>query len=260
VGRSAATTEDPRDLYDALAPIYDAWQAGSGMTPFALVAEAKLRPRLERAAAAGGPFAFLDAGCGTGTLLHELRDAHPDWRLAGLDASRGMLAVAAAKPGAGSIGFARASLADPLPFAHPFDAAGAFYDTLNHLPDEQALARALAALAGAVRPGGLVVFDLTNRLGFERWWRGCNDFRAAQWRLTINARFDPTTGVGTADIRVERGPRPLRFKLTERLFTEAQVSQALTAAGLETERTEPWSPFDIDVPGKTWWVARRLAT
>ena len=63
-----------------------------------------------------------------------------------------MLAAAAAKPGAGTIDWARASLAAPLPFAHPFDAAGAFYDTLNHLPDEQALARALAAPRASSAP------------------------------------------------------------------------------------------------------------
>ena len=259
MGRSAATTEEPRDLYDALAPIYDAWQASSGMTPFALVAEAKLRPLLERQAK-GGPLSFLDAGCGTGTLLQALRAAHPDWRLAGVDASREMLAAAARKPGADTIHWARAPLEQAPPFGRPFDAAGAFYDTFNHLPDERALARALAALAGAVRPGGLIVFDLTNQLGFERWWRGRSEFRAARWRLTIDARFDRGTGVGTADVRVKRGGRPLRFSLTERLFEEAQARAALAAAGLEVGRAEPWSPFEMDAPGKTWWTARRQTT
>jgi SAM-dependent methyltransferase len=251
------------DLYDALAPIYDAWQAANDMRPFALVTHAKVGPLLEREAK-GGALSFLDVGCGTGTLLDALAAAHPDWRLAGADGSRGMLAVAreklagaGAKAGGRAVALVRAALDGPLPFARPFDAAGVFYDTLNHLPDAAALARALAAVARAVRPGGLVVFDLTNRLGFDRWWRGTSTFRASRWRLTIEPRFDRSTDVGTADVRIEREGAARRFRLYERFIEEGDVRRALAAAGLTAERAEPWSPFEIDVPGKTWWTARR---
>src|SRR5262249_11976281 len=89
VVRADTTTE----LEDALAPISDAWQAANEMRPFALVTHAKLTPFLAREAGAG-PFAFVDLGCGSGTLLHALRAGYPGWRLVGVDASRGMLAVA----------------------------------------------------------------------------------------------------------------------------------------------------------------------
>ena len=143
MARSDTTT----DLYDALAPIYDAWQAANDMRPFALVTHAKLAPLLA-SEAGGAPFSFVDLGCGTGTLLHALRADNPGWRLAGADASRGMLAAARAKPAAASIAWARGGLGAPLPFRPSFDAAGCFYDTLNHLPDETALAAALAAREG----------------------------------------------------------------------------------------------------------------
>jgi SAM-dependent methyltransferase len=252
VDRSDTTT----DLYDALAPIYDAWQAANEMRPFALVTHAKLEPALARAAA-GGPFAFADLGCGTGTLLHALRAEHPGWRLAGADASRGMLVEADAKPASETIVWARAGLGAPLPFRPLFDAAGCFYDTLNHLPDEAAVAAALATVARVVRPGGLVVFDVTNRLGFERWWRGTSRFRAAGWRLTIEPEFDPARARGTATVGIEREGRARSFTLVERLIGDAEIERALAAAGLTVERREPWSPFEIDVPGKTWWVARK---
>jgi SAM-dependent methyltransferase len=258
VDRSATTTEstESTDLYDALAPIYDAWQAANEMRPFALVAHAKLLPQLERQARAD-PFAFLDLGCGTGTLLHALRAQHPGWRLAGADASRGMLAAAEAKPGSETITWARAALGAPLPFRPQFDAVGAFYDTLNHLPDEAALAAAVAAAARVLRPGGVLFFDVTNQLGFERWWRGTSRFRAAGWRLTIEAEFDPARHRGTATVGIDRQGRAESFALVERLVPEAEIEGALAAAGLVVDRREPWSPFEIDVPGKTWWVARR---
>jgi SAM-dependent methyltransferase len=251
------------DLYAALAPIYDAWQSSDGMQPFALVAAAKLAPLLEREARARGPagagFSFLDLGCGTGTLLGALRRRQPTWRLTGLDLSAAMLAVAARKPTAGTIGLARVPLEGPLPFLRTFDAAGAFYDTFNHLPDLAALARTFAALAATLRPGGLLVFDLTNRRGFERWWRGRNDFQGPGWRLSIEARFDGRLDLGQAEVSLSqegRGGPTQSIRLQERHLPESEVAEALATAGFTLERTEGWAPFTHDIEGKTWWIAR----
>jgi SAM-dependent methyltransferase len=241
------------DLYDALAPIYDGWQASAETTPFALVTEAKLSPQLERVARGDG-FSFLDLGCGTGMLLAALRAAHPDWRLAGIDASPGMLAVASRRPGAGTIAWLRAALDRPLPLARRFDAAGAFYDTLNHLPDLRTLTDAFTGVARVLQPGGLFAFDVTNRLGFERWWHGTRRFTAAHWRITIDAAF--IGEVGWAEVEIEReGRRPRHFQLREQLYDDDQILSALRAAGLTPEDRQLWSPFELDVPGKTWWVA-----
>ncbi len=244
-------------LYDALAPIYDEWQASNGMRPFALLALAEVLPDLERAAG-GGPLAFTDLGCGTGTLLDALAAIHPSWRLCGVDASRGMLSEARRKPHAAGVGWIHARIADPLPFAGPpFDAVGCFYDTLNHLPDFSALTRALAAAAALVRPGGLVIFDVTNRLGFERWWRGRMDFRTRRWHLTIDAEFDAAASLATTAVRLESSGQDRRFSMVQRLWDEPDLRRALAAAGLAVERAGPWSPFEGEGPGKTWWVTRR---
>src|SRR5688572_8108491 len=96
----------PRRFYDALAPIYDDWQATSGMVSFAAVAADKLidvlaheAQRLKQAGASARA-AFLDLGCGTGTMLLDVREALPSWRLAGADTSAGMLQMARRKRGA----------------------------------------------------------------------------------------------------------------------------------------------------------------
>jgi SAM-dependent methyltransferase len=254
------------DLYDALAPIYDDWQASDGMTPFALVTRAKLAPLLARevrvsgagsAARTGRPFSFLELGCGTGTLLLALGAAESGWRLAGADASAAMLAVAARKPRARTLTLARAALDRALPFAAGFDAAGVFYDTLNHLPDPSALARAFVALSSVVRPGGLLVFDVTNRQGFERWWRGRNEFRGPRWHISVEARFDPEADLGRADVTVARNGEARSFELVERYLADEDILNALSAAGFDVERREGWAPFANDAEGKTWWVARR---
>jgi SAM-dependent methyltransferase len=248
------------DLYQALAPIYDDWQASDGMTPFALLTAAKLKPLLEREARAhrsrSQAFSFLDLGCGTATLLCALREQQPTWRLAGVDASAAMLAVAAGKPTAPTLELARASVEGALPLVGPFDAVGGFYDTLNHLPDVHALGRVFRTVSKLLRPGGLLIFDLTNRRGFERWWRGRNDFFGPGWRISVEARFDPESERGRAEVTIAEAGGVQTFQLAERHLEEPEVLQALAAAGFTVERTEGWAPFTHDVEGKTWWVAR----
>jgi SAM-dependent methyltransferase len=246
-------------LYDALAPIYDDWQSSDGMIPFAEVVRAKLEPIL-RDRAGGRPLAFLDVGCGTGTLLCGLRAQHPAWRLAGLDGSAAMLGVAAGKPDAGDVVWARGAMVGPLPYAGSFDAAGCFYDSLNHLPDAEALRRSLAALGGVLRPGGLLIFDVTNEDGFPLWWRGRPAFQGDGWRMAMQMQFDVERQVGRAEVELALSGRPpQRFALAERLFERTVVAGALAGAGFEPLVEQPWAPFAGDRAGKTWWVARRRA-
>jgi SAM-dependent methyltransferase len=253
------------DLYDAIAPIYDEWQSWRGMMPFARVAAARLEPLLDREADAArragrdAP-ALIDLGCGTGTLLAEVRRRRPAWRLAGVDASAGMLAVARAKlaelAGTPDVTFARAHLGTPLPFPAAFDVCTAFYDTLNHLLDTAALARAFAVAATVLRPGGLLVFDVTSRHGFEDWWEASNTFTGTGWRMAIDAGFDRATEIATAAVTFEREGRTRHFQIRERYFGRDDIADALLAAGFAVVEETDWSPFPIGGLGKIWWAAR----
>jgi SAM-dependent methyltransferase len=269
-------------LYDALAPIYDEWQRANDATPFSDLVLSRLEPALARhgggaGGGAGAPFAFLDIGCATGELLLGLRRHHPAWRLVGVDPSVAMLAVARAKAPGGAAALAAAprggeraiawvegALGRPIDLAAgalegaaPFDAAGCFYDTLNHLPDRAALDAAAAAVAAALRPGGLFVFDVTNELGFRTWWHGDSLWRGEGWSVATRTSYDAPTGVARAAVVVTRGTAQLACELTERCFTEEAVRTALGAAGLSVVSTDRWSPFEIDAPGKTWVVCRK---
>jgi SAM-dependent methyltransferase len=248
------------DLYDALAPIYDDWQVSTGMIEFSVVAARKLcgvlaREARRRSGAAGAP-AFLDLGCGTGSMLLDVRDQLPDWRLAGADASAGMLKQADGKPGADRIVWGQARLDRPLPFPPVFDACGAFYDTINHLPNERALARAFAAMSSVLRPDGLAIFDVTNLLGFRRWWHGISRYSGRGWRITITTAFDEPARTALATTAIAHTTSG-SYQMTEHYFDEEQIAGALAAAGLEIESREAWAPFWDEIAGKTWWMARR---
>jgi SAM-dependent methyltransferase len=97
----------------------------------------------------------LELGCGTGLLTRHLVDA--GHRVIATDASPAMLDRARqAVPGVEE--FRRIALPDdPLPRA---DAIVAIGHVLSYLSDEAAVERALAAMAAALRPEGVIAFDI----------------------------------------------------------------------------------------------------
>jgi SAM-dependent methyltransferase len=255
----SASAPPPPSLYDVLAPVYDRWQRAGGMTPFSQLALRKLLPVLGRHKP-GPSRSFVDLGCGTGDLLLGLARERPGWRLAGADGSVGMLAVARGKPGAARVQWVQCALADlRLPPPAAFDAAGSFYDTLNHLPDPDALRATFRGVAAGLAPGGLFVFDATNEVGFERWWNSHRVWRGRDWSVEVVTRFDRGAQLGHAETTIERGGLRASGSLTERCFPDLEVADALAAARFTVLTREPWRPFDGDAPGKTWWIAGKSA-
>jgi SAM-dependent methyltransferase len=98
----------------------------------------------------------LELGCGTGLLTQELVAA--GYRVVATDASPAMLEIAHDLVGDRVEELRQLTLPDdPLPEA---DAIVAIGHPINYLPDADAIDRALAAIAEAVRPGGLIAFDI----------------------------------------------------------------------------------------------------
>ncbi len=139
----------PVVAYDLAAPSYDAWhwQSFWRMYEFPIVVEALERYQRGRQRRV----AILDVGCGTGWYLDSLQP-HCD-EMVGIDASRGMLAVARHRL-PGTLLLQRDACA--LPFA-----AGRFdvvlcTRVLSHLP---VLRPALAEMARVLSPGGLLILS-----------------------------------------------------------------------------------------------------
>ena len=242
---------------------------GDGMTPFARVAAARLAPARSIAKPTRRARAGRDRPRAARPRLRH-RDAagracgatHPGWRLAGVDASAGMLAVAraqAARPPATSTWVARAQLGAPLPFAGARStSARRFYDTLNHLPDTPALARAFAAAAAVLRPGACWSSTSPAASGSRTGGAASNDLHAAPagaWPSTRGFDRGDRDRDRRRDARARRAHRPLPDPRAL-LRRGRDRRRAAGAAGFAVEHDEAWSPFPIGGLGKTWWVAR----
>jgi len=100
----------------------------------------------------------VELGCGSGLLTRFLTDA--GHRVIATDASPAMLDLAH-EYAAGAQEIRRLTLPDdPIPAADAIVSTG---HALNYLPDEDAIERALVAIAAALRPGGLLAIDLCDR-------------------------------------------------------------------------------------------------
>jgi SAM-dependent methyltransferase len=98
----------------------------------------------------------LELGCGTGLLTRELIAA--GHRVMATDASPAMLEIARGLAGESAEEVRQLTLpGDPLPQADAIVAVG---HPLNYLPDAEAIDRALVAITGALRPGGLLALDV----------------------------------------------------------------------------------------------------
>lgn len=128
--------------FDALAPDYDRLRPGGD--DWAEVADRALR-------ALGPSRRLLDAGCGTGRFAVYAVE-RLGGRVWGVDVSAAMLEQARTRPGAGRVGWRRASV-ERLPFrAAWFDAVHAHL--VMHLVDRPA---AIAEVARVLQPGGRIV-------------------------------------------------------------------------------------------------------
>lgn len=240
------------DLYRALACVYDAWQAQYGV--YADTVLARLDPFLSRQ----WPqiCSFVDLGCGTGTLLLSLGALHPAWRLVGVDTSLAMLARARAKDTSNRVRWHLCDLSSAIPDA-PYDVAGCFFNTLNHLPDADALTAALTAAAAALRPAGALVFDVNNEIGFARWWQVPQRYQGEGWSLEIDPTFDPQRRRARARVVAHRDGSAQETIVEESCFSDDEIATAITRAGMLVESCAPLAPLPDQAPGANWYVVRR---
>lgn len=122
----------------------------------------RVREAFRRAVESHPAATVLDLGCGPGTDLAWFAERYPGRHYAGIDVSPRMVALARAKLTNRGVRVDRGCAVD-VPRAFPgeqFDLIYSFFGPLNTEPD---LESAVAALAQAVAPGGVLVLTFVSR-------------------------------------------------------------------------------------------------
>jgi len=215
--------DDPaRVAYQAIAPIYDEF---CGANDYEMWVGALLLELEKRGLRQGR---LLDVGCGTGRAFGPMLKR--GWEIVGCDLSPAMLAEARAKF-ADAVPLHEASLRE-LPVFGEFELVWALNDVVNYLLEDGDLERAFAGMRANLAPGGLVLFD-SNTLAVYRSSFGeeaGGSQAVGEWRWqSLTAEVVPGEVV---ESRIS-GPGVETHVHRERHYSEAQIREALGAAGLE---------------------------
>lgn len=243
--------------YSALARVYDRWMAADEVPYDQWVAFAK-----ERFAEADLQVkTVLDVCCGTGMTIRTLQDQ--GFRVTGVDASASMLDVARTRADAGTE-LRHLTLPDQrLAELGPFDAALVCFDSANYFTGDGALGTILHHLAGALRPGGVLVFDLSTRPSFEAiaaLGEFSEDF--GDFSYVWNTRHVPDSPYYEylVSLYVPEGEQYRRVveRHPQRWFSRDEVESALRDAGFTAIRTSDnyTDRLATDATRRDTWSAR----
>lgn len=198
----------------------------------------------------------LDVCCGTGLLAAEL--IARGCRVTGVDASEAMLVRARRLLGP-DVDLKRLVLPD-LPVEGVFDAAVSTFDGLNYLelPDFRLT---LAALAGRLRPGGWLVFDLHTEAMLELVV-GMSTIVGEQDGTSYVIDYAVDRRARTCDAHIEitqADGEPFAEHHVQYFHSADEVRSAIADAGLElTSTTTEYTHAPVDENTlRATWTARR---
>lgn len=171
-----------------------------------------------------GPPVYLDAACGTGTLLGMLRLR--GWRCHGIDLSHAMLQTGLLQR---STPTATADLR-ALPFGPSFDLVTSLFDSMNFLLTPDDLFQGVAECGRVLKDGGLLYFDaVTERMVLDHFagkqWEEDIGRHSAKW----DSRYSRTTRLSETDITVSNGAAGT---IRERMYPLPLFKEAIADAGL----------------------------
>lgn len=199
----------------------------------------------------------LEIGCGSGLLTKYLVDA--GHRVLATDASEAMLALVAANVPEAAHAIARLP-DDPVPAADAIVSVG---HPLSYLDDEAQLARAITAMADALRPGGVLAFDLCDlEWGAARVDQGPQVWSGDDWMLVnLPSVPDPSTFRRDMTTFVRDGERWRRDDETHLnvLVDTATIPPILAARGVDAEVRASFGDEALPV-GLVAVVGRRAPT
>ncbi len=256
----AVTFEDEptpvgKDAFTVVAPYYDELMSAVPYRSWVDYLEALLRRENHR------PRDVLDLCCGTGRVGSEM--ARRGYNVVGVDLAEGMVRCCGEREPclpAVVMDATRLGLREDS-----FDLVVSLYDSLNYIIDPDGLQACFVGVAHALRPGGLMIFDLNTpralRIGlFTQTNASSREPLMYRWQ----SHWDQKRKLCRVDMHFTwRGSgEQMQFSEThyERAYEDDEVRAMLAAAGMETLHV--YDAYSFRRPGafanRVFYVARRL--
>jgi len=174
---------------------------------------------------------ILDVCCGTGYLAALL--AEKGYRVAGIDASREMIAFARARVPTAEFQVAAAT---DFRIAPRCDAAVSTFDSINHILDPDGLRRAFRNIAASLKRGAPFVFDvLLEEAYLTRWGDGFSIVRDDHVLVINGTGFHPGSRIAECRLtlfrRIGNAWQRADTIVHERCYSAAEIDEALAGAG-----------------------------
>nr|BCX01938.1 MAG: methyltransferase [Bacteroidota bacterium] len=193
---------------------------------------------------------LLEFGCGTGSLAFSLEAL--GYEVWGADSSEAMLRVACKKADlrGSAIRWIEADVRGPVEQVadRNLDVVLMLHDGLNYLLDPAELEGAIRNMARLVRPGGLVIFDISTP---ENSRRNLHDFEeeveTADFRYRRRNDFDPQTRLHRTIFEVYLEGSWWREEHRERAYSQQEIDTILSRIP-ELEHLATWEEFTYRRP------------
>ncbi|MGE0000969.1 MAG: class I SAM-dependent methyltransferase [Fimbriimonadaceae bacterium] len=189
------------------------------------------------------PHSILDVCCGTGTMAAMLDREGYD--LTGFDLSEDMIQVARTKSGPEF----HVADATALDLGRTFDAAFAFFDSLNYITTLEGFQKAVARVSAHLGTRGTFLFDLNTAYAFEHRMFDQRE-RSRKAKVTYDWKGDYDSG--TRIIRVQMDFEVAGEKYQEVHVQRAHSSEEVVAAmvGAGFSQIEVFDGFTLNPPTK----------
>ena len=211
------------------------------------------------------PAHVLDLACGEGTFA--VSASRLGFHLTGLDQSEETLGFARkrARNAEVEVSFVRADMR-AIPFIGRFDLVTCWYDSLNYILKQPDLLAAFREVAGALKPGGLFMFDMNTAHGLAVEWRENPCYVQQDTGAVFEVHrqeYDFESGIAhmhiTGFVRDGNCWERIDEHHCERAYTQQVIQDSLRVSGFQVlaswgslrDRSEPTSESP-----RVWYVAK----
>jgi SAM-dependent methyltransferase len=199
----------------------------------------------------------LDLACGTGQISQWL--SREGYKVTGIDGSRQMLEHA--QKNAPDATFLARDIRD-FKIINMFHAALCTFDSINHVMSLQELTNVFNNVYGALRGGGLFVFDVNTDDGFKARWNGTSSIIAKDHVLASESSYDPKRREGkyvfAAFPRQKRRWQRVDVVIQEKAYSQVEIERRLAKSLFKSIRAyDAQRDFKLKEVGRLFFVCEK---